>query len=386
MIPGGFDMRWKFLLSATVSVAVLVAAYAAVRAVSPEAGGVAMANPPAPATPVPVTSAVKKTIPIFLEYSARTESIRNVTLQAKISGFVQDQPVADGSDVKAGDLLYRIDPRDYQAALDQVRAQEQRDAASFEYAKANLDRGSELAKSGFLAKDNYEQRSSALKQAEAAVAADQAAVRQAEINLSYTKVRAPFAGRVGRNQAPVGTLIGAGGAALNTLVQLDPIYVTFNPSETDLVEIQKARASSKIEADILLPGDTEARHRGELSFIDNAVDRSTGTVVVRATIENEGFALLPGQYVKVRLRIKEQADALMVPQAVVGSGQLGKYVYVIGQDNKADRRLVTLGATQGNMVAVTKGIGENDRIIAGNLQKIGPGALVRVAPPTKTGA
>src|SRR5258708_37494245 len=217
----------------------IVGGYTALRIVVPQAGA-AIDSPPPVATAVPVTTAVRKTIPIFLEYSARTESIRNVTLQTKISGFVQDQPVADGADVQAGNLLYRIDPRDYQAALDQVRAQEQRDAASFEYAKANLDRGSELAKSGFLAKDNYEQRSSALKQAEAAVAADQAAVRQAEINLRYTEIRAPFAGRVGRNQAPIGTLIGAGGAALNTLVQLDPIYVTFNPSETDLAEIRKA--------------------------------------------------------------------------------------------------------------------------------------------------
>src|SRR5258708_17505757 len=153
----------------------IVGGYTALRIVVPQAGA-AIDSPPPVATAVPVTTAVRKTIPIFLEYSARTDSIRNVPLQAKISGFVQDQPVADGADVQAGNLLYRIDPRDYQAALDQVRAQEQRDAASFEYAKANLDRGSELARSGFLAKDNYEQRSSALNTAQPAVPQDHPAV------------------------------------------------------------------------------------------------------------------------------------------------------------------------------------------------------------------
>jgi membrane fusion protein, multidrug efflux system len=198
----------------------------------------------------------------------------------------------------------------------------------------------------------------------------------AELNL-YTEIRAPFAGRLGRNQAPVGALIGVGGAPLNTLVQLDPIYVTFNPSEADLIEIQKARATDRIAAHIFLPGETQARHSGEVTFIDNAVDRSTGTVLARATIGNADLSLLPGQYVRVRLAVGMDPDALMVPQTALGSSQLGKYVYVVGQGNKVDQRLVSLGPSDGELVAVLKGVSEGDRVINGNLQKIGPGTLVQ---------
>ena len=161
------------------------------------------------------------------------------------------------------------------------------------------------------------------------------------------------------------------------LVQLDPVYVTFNPSETDLVAIQRARATGKVAADILLPGETQARHGGELTFIDNAVDRSTGTIVARATIGNADLGLLPGQYVRIRLAIGTEPDALMVPEAALGSSQLGKYVYVVGEGNKVDQRLVSLGPSDGGLVAVLKGVSEGERVINGNLQKIGPGALVQ---------
>ena len=373
--------NWKIGLAATVAIAV-VATGVVVYKNNMFVGGTAGAapNPGMMAMPVPVTKIVKKTIPITLDYAARTESIRNIALQAKISGYILKQHVADGSDVKKGDLLYTIDPRDFQAALDQVKAQLQRDTAALEYAKANLDRGSSLAKSGYLAQDTFDQRTSALRQAEAAIAMSEATVRTAEINLAYTEIRAPFDGRLGRNQASVGTLISANTSTLNTLVQLNPIYVSFNPSESDLTEIQTARAAGKVVADVLLRGETESHHKGELTFLDNAVDRATGTIVARATIENTDLALLPGQYVRIRLAIREQADALMVPQTALGSNQLGKYVYVVGEGNKADMRLVSLGPTDGALVAITKGVSENDKVISGNLQKIGPGAPVQPLP------
>ena len=337
-------------------------------------------NPAMMVMPVPVTRIVKRTIPIYLEYSARAESIRSISLQPKISGYIQKQNASDGTDVKEGDLLYTIDPRDFQAALDQAKAQVQRDVAALDYARSNLDRGSELAKNGYLAKDTYDQRSSNVRQAEAALAADQAAVRTAELNLSYTEIRAPFNGRLGRNQAPIGTLVTVGGAPVNTLVQLDPVYVTFNPSENDLAEILKAKARGPVPAEVMVPGETEARHKGELTFVDNSIDRSTGTILARATIKNQDLSLLPGQYVRVRLAIRSQPDALLVPQAALGSSQLGKYLYVVGEGNKVDMRLVSLGPTDGDQVAILKGVNEGDQVISGNLQKIGPGMPVQPLP------
>ncbi|MER8372894.1 efflux RND transporter periplasmic adaptor subunit [Mesorhizobium sp. M1406] len=338
---------------------------------------------PAPAAfvmPVPVVSVVRKTIPIYLDYAARTEPIRSITLQARIPGYLQEQTAADGVDVRQGDLLYKISPDDFQAALDQAKAQVQRDMATLDYARSNLGRGTELAKSGYLAKDGFDQRTSTLREAQASLALNQATVRTAELNLSYAEIRAPFGGRLGRNQASVGTLVSVAGTVLNTLVQLDPIYVTFNPSETDLAEIEQARANGPIEVEVLLPGQTEASQKGELTFIDNSVDRSTGTITARATIGNGKFTLLPGQYVRVRLHVRQQPDALMVPQTALGSSQLGKYLYVVGKGNTVDQRLVSLGPTSGGQVAILSGVAEGDQVITGNLQKIGPGMPVSPMP------
>ncbi len=344
-----------------------------------DAGAAVGAAPPA--MPVPVATVVKKTIPIYLQYSARTESIRNVTLRAKVTGYLQSQEVPDGADVKQGDLLYRIDARDYEAELDQAKAQVQRDEASLAYLRSNLNRGNELATTGYLAKDTFDQRESAVRQAEAALAMSRAAVRTAEINLNYTEIRAPFAGRLGRNLAPEGTLVSdTAGTPLNNLVQLSPIYVSFNPSEPELADIQKARATGPVRAEVFLPGDTEPRYRGHLTFINNAVERSTGTVVARATIDNTDLILLPGQYVRVRLRVREEPNVLMVPETALGSSQLGKYVYVVGKGDIVEQRLVSLGPSNGDLVVLSTGVSEGDQVIAGNLQKIFPGAPVKPIP------
>jgi multidrug efflux system membrane fusion protein len=340
--------------------------------------GAAPSAPAPQAMPVPVVDVVKQTIPIFLEYAGRTEAIRDVTLQAKVTGYLQQALVPDGADVRAGDLLYRIDASDYQAALDQAKAQIQRDEASLEYLRSNLTRGNELASNGYLAKDGFDQRQSAMRQGEASLAMSRAAVQTAELNLRNTEIRAPFAGRLGRHQAPEGTLIASSaGTPLNNLVQLSPIYVTFNPSENELIEIQQAFAKGAVETEVIVPGSEDAPRRGTLTFIGNSVERNTGTIAARATIENADLSLLPGQYVRIRLHIKELPDALMVPQTALGSSQFGRYVYVIGKDNVVEQRMVSLGPESGDMVSLTSGVNEGDRIISGNLQKIFPGAPVQ---------
>lgn len=377
-------MRIRNLLMGAVAVTALAAGVLLLAREGSDVFGertdVARAAPAMPAMPVPVAKVIKKAVPIYLEYAARTEAIQNVTLQAKVSGYLLQQVAPEGADVKAGDLLYKIDPRDYQAALDQARAQADRDAAALSYANANLMRGTQLARTGFLAKDSFDQRESTKSQAEAALAMDKALVHTAEINLGYTEIRAPFAGRIGRNQAPLGTLVSPANTILNTLVQLDPVYVTFNPSETDLAAIEQASKQGKIKVDILLPGDTEPHHFGTLSFLDNVVDRATGTIAARATIANADFSLLPGQYVRARLHLGETPNALLVPQTALGSSQFGKYVYVVSHNGTAEQRLVSLGPVEGALVTVVKGVAEDDQVIDGNLQKIGPGSPVRPLP------
>src|ERR1700729_3638178 len=363
---------WKILLGG----AAVVCVSATILVFTLRSGPVAAAAPAGPpAMPVPVISVVKRTIPVYLDYSARTESIREVSLQAKVSGYIQSQPATDGADVKEGELLYKIDDRDYRAALDQAKGQAQRDVAARDYARSNFHRGDELVKTGFLAMDNYDPHASTLGQSKASVAMNNASVRSAEINLAYTEIRAPFAGRLGRNRAPVGTLVGGSGFTLNTLVQLDPLYVTFNPSERDLGVIQTARSARKVVARVSLPDDISADYSGELTFIDNGVDRTTGTITARATVPNPKFTLLPGQYVRVRVHVRDEANALLVPQTALGSSQLGKYVYVVGADNKAEQKIVSLGPIGGDSGAVT-GLAETDQVITGNLQKIGPGSPV----------
>jgi len=363
-----------------------VVAVAGVRATGERAAGAtpSASSPAMMAMPVPVVPVVRKTLPIYLEYPGRIEAIRSIALQARVSGYIDAQPAADGADVKSGDLLYKIDPRDLEAALEQANAQAQRDQASLEYARANFGRGEELVKSGFVTKDAYDQRASSMHQMEAQLALDRAAIEAAKLNLGYTEIRAPFAGRLGRNQAAKGALVSPTTTALNTLVQLDPIYVAFNPSESDLAEIVRARAAGKVEAEISIAGGADPVRKGELTFLDNVVDKTTGTIAARVTITNPDFALLPGQYVRVRLHLRDEPDALMAPMAALGSSQTGKYVYVVGEGERAEQRPLTLGTTDGEFVSVVKGLNEGDRVIVGNLQKIGPGSPVKPLPQAQT--
>jgi multidrug efflux system membrane fusion protein len=366
-------------LAAGAAAATLIAIYGVAGAAKPaeEKSRPGPAQPVEHALVVPVKAVVKKTVPIFLDYVGTTEAIRSVALQAKVTGHLARRSVPDGSDVKQGDLLYLLDPRDYQAVLDQNKAQEMRDSAALDYARARQERNAVLSKQGWVSKDTFDQVTSSMDQAKAAIAVDRALIETAELNLGYTEIRAPFDGRLGRSQLHEGAIVTVAGTAFNTLVQLNPIYVTFNPSETDLNRISQAAARGAVEAEILLGGDAGQRLHGKLAFLDNSIDRTTGTITARVTVDNPQQVVLPGQYVRVRLHVAELKDALLVPQAAVGSNQIGKFVYVVGADNKAEQRYLSLGPADDDLVVVSKGISESDEVIVGNLQKIGPGTGVR---------
>ncbi|MDQ7247052.1 efflux RND transporter periplasmic adaptor subunit [Dongia sedimenti] len=340
----------------------------------PPAGG------PPPAFPVPVSVISKTTVPVYLEYVGTTEAIREVTLQAKVGGYLQETGITDGADVKEGDLLYRIDPDDYQAALDQAKARLQGDQAALEYATSSQKRNAALSATGAVAKDTNDEKTSLMHQAQANIMADKAAIRTAQLNLGYTELRAPFDGRLGKSLVHEGALVTAQTTEINTLVQMSPIYATFNPSETDLALIQKYRAGGDLTVDISIAGEDKPRVSGKLTFLDNTVDRNTGTITARATVENTHHELLPGQYIKVRLHLTEKPDALLVPQIALGSSQMGRFVYVIGEKGTVEQRFIETGALMGDKVVINKGLQAGDKVITGNLQKIGPGMPVQALP------
>jgi membrane fusion protein, multidrug efflux system len=336
-----------------------------------------------PAMPVPVVPVVQRTMPVYLDFVGTTEAIRSITLEAQVTGYLDSQTVPDGADVRQGQLVYQIDPRNYRAALDQATAAARRDAAALDYARVTEYRNDTLTKQGWVTRENNDQSASALLEAQATLAADAATIETAKLNLGWTEIRAPFAGRLGRSQVHEGALITNAGTQLNTLVQLDPIYATFNPSETDLALLGKFRAGKTIPAEVTVPDDGGKQYEGGLTFLNNTVDGSTGTIVARATIANPDHTLLPGEFVDVRLHVADRPDTLLVPQVALGSSQFGKYVFV-ADHGKVVQRMVSIGATYGDMAVVNKGLTAHDAVIVGNLQKIMPGAPVRpVAGPTE---
>ena len=324
----------------------------------------------------------KSTVPVYLDYVGTTEAVRQVTLQAKVGGYILSRGAVDGDDVKEGDILYKIDPADYQAALDQRKAKQQGDMSAMGYAKASQKRNADLAAQGVVAKDTNDEKTGLLGQAQGTLAEDAAQIRQAQLNLGYTDIKAPFEGRLGRSQVHEGTLVTPQETQLNTLVQLSPIYATFNPSEGDLALIEKFRKEGDLMVDLFIGNDPTPRYSGKLTFLDNTVDRTTGTITARATIDNPMKELLPGQFVKVRLHLTDKPDAILVPQIALNSSQLGLFVYVVGEKGTAEQRFIETGATIGDRIVINKGLKDGDKVITGNLQKLGPGAPVQALPQT----
>jgi membrane fusion protein (multidrug efflux system) len=336
----------------------------------------AAAPPPPPA--VTVIAVVPTEITPGVEFNGRVVAVDEVHLRARVTGFLEQRLFEEGADVAAGDLLFVIEKDPHQAIV----AQRQAELASAEANKANtaaqLQRGEELVQNNNIPRSEVDLRRAQDLMAAAAIQEAQAALRQAEINLSYTEIHTPIAGRIGRAEVSVGNLVGPDSGVLATIVSQDPIFVTFPVSQGQFLEYRAGQIDVGREpvVRVRLPNGALYKHPGKVNFLDVQVDPGTDTVTVRAELPNPQRILVDGQFVGVRVERGEPVRVLAVPQASLQVDQAGPYVLVVGADDKVEARRVTLGEADGAQVVVASGLNEGERIIVEGIQKVRPGMTV----------
>ncbi|MGB2693259.1 MAG: efflux RND transporter periplasmic adaptor subunit [Thermodesulfobacteriota bacterium] len=333
----------------------------------------------APEMTVTVDQAKSETVPLYLDYVGTLQSIESVDINARVEGFLVERAFKDGADVKEGDLLFVIDPRPFEASLIAAKAQLSEDLAVLSYAREQVKRYKPLVEKDYITRDAYDEYVTQATEARAVVEADRANVVQAELDLSYCTMYAPFDGRIGRRLVDVGNLVGAGGEStlLATMVQLDPIYIYFNVAERDIPEIIKQQNTNPLTFSIVLPDESKHPQDGTIDFVDNQVDVTTGTITLRGVVPNTSKTLLPGQYAKVQLLLEQQPNTIVVPSQAIGEQQGDTFVYVVGSDNKVEFREVTAGGSYGEVRIIEKGLTAGETVIINGLQKVKPGITVK---------
>ncbi len=325
------------------------------------------------------------------EFSGRVEAVQNVELRPRVSGYIDKVNYVEGQEVKKGDVLFLIDARTYQAAYEQANAELARARTQAALARSESERARRLSEQQAISTETWEQKRAAADQAAADVQAAKAALDAAALNLEFTKVRAPINGRAGRAMVTAGNLVTAGDAAsvLTTLVSLDTVHVYFDADEaTFLRYAQMARKGERpSERDQALPvqiglaGEQGFPHEGKVDFLDNQVVRSTGTIGVRALLDNADRQFTPGLFARVRLLGSGQFQAMLVDDKAVLTDQDRKYVYVVDKDGKAQRKDVQLGRTADGLRIVEAGLAAGDKVIVDGVQKVFmPGMPVQAKP------
>lgn len=340
-----------------------------------------------PPTPTVVASApLQRQIIDWDEFVGRFEAIDTVEIRPRVSGYVQRVGFRDGELVKAGQLLFLIDPRPYEAALAAARADQVRVEAQAVNARVDLERAKALLDKGFVAASTYDQKLAQARAAEAAVAGARAQVQGRSLDLSFTRVTSPISGRVSDHRVDVGNLVSASGEAtlLTTVVSLDPIHFAFTGSEAIYLKYQRAnqagtRASSRYASnpvDIQLQDETGYNWHGRMDFVDNALDAGSGTIRGRAVVANPGQILTPGMYGRMRLLGSGAYPALLIPDASVQADQSDKIALVVGSDGSVQPRKLQLGPTVDGLRVVRSGLAPTDRVIIDGQQRVRPGMKV----------
>jgi multidrug efflux system membrane fusion protein len=355
----------------------------------PKAQASANANAPQ-ATPVSVAAVSESEVTAWDEFSGRLEAVERVDVRSRVAGAVQAVHFREGSLVKKGDLLITIDPAPYAADAERAEAQVVAAQARLSRAQGDHARAQRLWEERAISQREYEERLNAQREADANLRAAQAQRESARLSLSYTQVRAPVSGRIGRLEVTMGNLVAAGPGApvLTTLVSVSPIYASFDTDEQVIARALKdmpggSSARTLIERIPVQMGTaamTDTPYLGRLQLIDNQVDAKSGTVRVRAAFDNKDGALMPGQFARVRMGQAQTTRALLVNERAVGTDQNKKFVLVVGEGNKAEYREVTLGGSVNGLRVVQRGLKAGERIVVNGLQRVRPGSLVQPQP------
>jgi membrane fusion protein, multidrug efflux system len=359
-------------------------------------------KPPAPAAAAPpavtIAQPVKRTVTDWDEFTGRFEAVQEVQVRARVGGFVTSVQFRDGAFVKAGDLLYVIDSRPFEAVAEQANGQLADARAKAELAKRELDRGLSLVQTSAVSEQVVDQRRQALQAAHAAETVAEGALKAAQLNVEFTHVMAPIAGRVSRHLVTPGNLVqgsDGGSTLLTSIVSLDPIYIYFDVDETTYLKnnrlwFEGKRPSSRDTPNpvqVTLTGETKPSHDGKMDFIDNRLDVSTGTLRSRAVIPNKDMSILPGQFGRVRLIGSAPYEALLLPDTAIATDQSRKIVFVVKDDNTVEAKPVTLGPLDEGLRVIREGLNPDDKVIVDGLQRARVGAKVTPkAAADKSGA
>ncbi|HEX5410578.1 MAG TPA: efflux RND transporter periplasmic adaptor subunit [Terriglobia bacterium] len=326
--------------------------------------------------PVVVAKVRQQDMPVQVTAIGNVQAYSTVTVKSLVDGQIQKAYFTEGQDVRKGDLLFSIDPRPFQAALHQAEANLARDQAQAEYAKTEAKRYTELEKQGIVSQTQFEQFTSNAQALEAAVRADQAAVEDAKIKLSYCSISSPIDGRTGSLLVHPGNLVKTNDTSLVVINQVSPIYVDFSVPEQDLAQVKRHQQQGKLRVLAYPSGDKANVSKGNLTFINNTVDANTGTIELKGTFQNGARKLWPGQFVNVVVDLTVQRNATVVPSQAVQNGEQGQYVYVVKADHTADFRPVTVGSTLGGVTIVEKGIQPGETVVTNGQLRLYPGAKV----------
>ena len=341
--------------------------------------------------PVTVAVPLARQITDWREYTGQFAAVDLVDLRARVSGYLTEIHFTDGQMVNKGDLLFVIDPRPYDIALADARAKLAQASSSQVYAHRELGRAGVLRRKDFLSQSTLDQREQASQGAGAGVQIAQAAVRDAELNLQFTRIVAPISGRIGAHQVSVGNLIDGGGSSptlLTTIVSLDPIHFDFDMSEADYLALQRNLhgrgdvAGTALPVEVQLDGERGFPHKGHLDFIDNQVDRGSGTIRGRAVLDNPDHSITPGVFGRIRLAASAPYPALLVPDAAIVTDQSQKLVMTVAPDGTVVPKPVELGPLEGDLRAVRSGLGAGDRVVIDGLMRARRGGKVTPLPGT----